>query len=295
MSNKEETKVKVEMKDYKGKEENPLIEASIQAVEEDMKQLLQKFSRYWEVKLLWGETRKFREGTYVVKFTSLGRKRVSKSYLHHMLKNNNNFFKEVFLTFSEFAPYIDENMLASMIDYATALRAMDLATAVEEDELIKNLDGFLREEDAIKMHVLFQNELLDLFKGEADAFGKVSTEQYVKEEQYGFLLDTPKLVTEFGDSVVAVDAYTLMYVFSWEGEPPEGATKEKFKNSKFPKSIIEILNGWKESGLLIKTTEFNRLNQMVTVPWNDKKGVRYYLINCPKAYPILSKGGNRSV
>ncbi|WP_187128414.1 hypothetical protein [Brevibacillus massiliensis] len=267
------------MKDYKN-QKNLKDKSEGQVCLEELKS---SFSPYWEVKLYWGINQKFPHGTYVVEFTSKGRKRTSKSYLHHELMDENKFFSSVLADLASFGLYIDKPLLEKMIIFAIELRKQDIAEEVSTDKLNSLIGGgVLSQSDAVRNLDLLQEDLMFDF----DDLAVLSENNYNPLMHKGIILDS---IEYTGKCLIAVTRYTLMELFVWD-EVEDKPKRGKYKSNARCMKLDEILQGWEDCGYLKKFTRETHKGQKIKGIQKEFKSERFYIIECPKVYDALING-----
>lgn len=281
MGNKEAGMFKQNMCEFAG--QSGLADGSTKT--EDLHELISPFEPFWEIKLYWGTTLKFPYGTYIVEFTSKGRKRTSKSFLHHeLMGTNHKKFDSVLNELKPFALYIDKNMLEQMINYATELRKQDTADEVSSEKITSMLGGAFGETDVKRTYQILEGDLL--FDLSDLALLSDEEEGFDPQTHKGIILDTNEYKNK---DLVAITRYTLMDLFVWDEEEPR-LPRGEYKSNARCRELDEIIQGWEDCGYLVRSKQGNHKGQKVKGAPRDSKNERFYIISCPKVHEALKNG-----
>jgi len=259
---------------------------------EDTKRELEKvFGEFWEVELYFAEISDCLNGVYIIKLTTKGKRRISRSYIHHELGGRK--FNDIYSELIEFARYINKEMLDSILEYSWLLRSNEEEQEISESEANTLLYDALSQEKTTD----YFNQLVEHVKNNSDFYKRVSIGDYNPEVDHGILIDDVKGREKYGDYSVGLSRYTLLDLFIWNEEVP--ISRKDFINSgnKHSRSanLDKILQGFKDFGYLVLGNDKTRKNAEVNKPYKylDKDGNervkdkgRFYIFNCPELYKL---------
>ncbi|SFM05205.1 hypothetical protein SAMN03159341_11510 [Paenibacillus sp. 1_12] len=274
MKDQKQAKLKVEWK------------ASEKASDKELTVLKQSYEEFWKVTNCRSRSMEYPDGVIVTSFISIesdGTFGATKTFPLHELEDNKTF-GEVLAKLKPFARSIDREMLSAMITYAVELRKLGQFREIGTEELDSMLGGAFNQSNATSTHRQFENSVIE----ELSNYASVMNGGYDPKMSFGILLDTPELKRKFGDNTIGVTKYTLMELFVWGEEPPE--LRKDYKSNSYDMKLNKILQGWKNANLLVKKTEYYRLNEWIKNPCDGVEKERFYIIECPRVYEYIAKG-----
>ncbi|MCM3624837.1 hypothetical protein M4D70_21665 [Brevibacillus borstelensis] len=258
--------------------------AKVLATTEEITNYVENYSYCWNIRVKKGVSPDFIYGVNLVQFTHLeadGSEGVTLTFLLHELENG-TIIEATLKKLKQFARAIDKEMLINMVAHAVELRKRGEYEMVDEDELNSLLEEAMDRKLAANQFRKLENSII----AEIENFASVQKEEYDPAIHYGIFLDTPELKGKFGKDAVGVTKYTLMELFIWKDEIP--VSREEFHSNGSDGDLKKILKGWKDAGLLIKKTEFTRMNEFVKYNSNGDRE-RFYIVKCPRVYKVLAQ------
>ncbi|WP_289137720.1 hypothetical protein [uncultured Brevibacillus sp.] len=259
--------------------------AKVLASSEEIMNYVENYSFYWNISVKKGISPDFIYGVFLVQFTHLeadGSEGVTMTFLLHELENG-SCTEAILKKLKQFARAIDKEMLINMVAHAVEMRKRGEYEMIDEDELNSLLEEAMDRKLAAAIFRKLENSII----AEIENFASVQKEEYDPAIHYGILLDTPELKAKFGKDAVGVTKYTLMELFIWKDEVP--VSREEYCSNGSDGELKKILKGWKDAGLLIKKTEFNRMNEFVKYNSSGDRE-RFYIVKCARVFKEVVQG-----